>query len=185
MSKETYFKQMGGWASEASKLTGIPKEVILAQWGLETGFGSSTLAKYHNNHAGIKATSRNKDYIATIGSLKYAGYNSMSAYIKDYARVMGLSYYDKVRSAGSIDKAVIELHRSPWAEDPNYDDKLFKIIKGSNFKGVPSKVSEKVEEFTGIEIEDVKERFAKLTESEKVKMGVIGLGVVMLVAINK
>jgi flagellum-specific peptidoglycan hydrolase FlgJ len=119
-----FFSEMNDAAAIASDLTDIPKEVILAQWALESAFGTSDLSKRANNYAGIKSSSKGKDFVS--GS--YAGYNSKDSFARDYARVMNLSYYDKVREAKGVNETIDELAKSPYAEDTSYGDKLKKVL---------------------------------------------------------
>jgi flagellum-specific peptidoglycan hydrolase FlgJ len=119
-----FFSEMNGAAQLAASLTDIPKEVILAQWALESAFGTSDLSQRANNYAGIKSSSKGKDFVSGA----YAGYNSKDSFAKDYARVMNLSYYDKVREAKGIDETIDELAKSPYAEDTSYGAKLKKVI---------------------------------------------------------
>jgi flagellum-specific peptidoglycan hydrolase FlgJ len=121
-----FYSSMHKYARISSDLTGIPVEVILGQWALESNYGRSDLARRANNFAGIKANSKGAHY--TSG--QYAGYLTKTAFAKDYARVMNLSYYDKVRNAGTVEGAVLELGNSPYAEDPSYSKKLGDIVKG-------------------------------------------------------
>lgn len=125
MSRDAYVQRMRPYAVDAGSRLGIPADVVLAQWAHETGYGSSSLARQHNNHGGIKASSGGKDYVAGA----YAGYSSVSSFVNDYVRVMRLSYYDGVRAAGPRGAAAVidALHRSPYAEDPAYGSKLQRI----------------------------------------------------------
>lgn len=111
---------MDSAADIAASLTDIPKGVILAQWALESAWGTSDLAKRANNFSGIKSSSKGKDFVSGA----YAGYNTKESFARDYARVMKLSYYDKVREAESVEDTINEFGKSPYAEDPNYAAKL-------------------------------------------------------------
>lgn len=53
----SYIDTYKGAAIEQMNLFGIPASIILAQGILESGSGNSVLAKYANNHFGIKCTS--------------------------------------------------------------------------------------------------------------------------------
>jgi flagellum-specific peptidoglycan hydrolase FlgJ len=125
-----FFTKMNGAAELAASMTDMPKEVILAQWALESAFGTSDLAKRANNFAGIKSSSKGKDFVSGV----YAGYNSKESFARDYARVMNLSYYDKVREAKGIEETVNELGKSPYAEDKTYTEKLKKVL--SDMSGI-------------------------------------------------
>lgn len=115
MRPEEYFEKMLPYAEKASAGTGIPVSVILAQWSWETDFGTNKGAREWNNHGGIKYVGAStQDYKAGQGV--YAGYNSLDNFVKDYIRVMNLSYYKKVREAKGIKNIVTELGKSPYAE---------------------------------------------------------------------
>lgn len=128
-NKDNYIGRMWAYAKQAEAGTGIPAEVIVIQWGHETGWGTSDLVKRANNHGGIKANSRGRDFVSGM----YAGYNNTGNFVKDYIRVMNLSYYDKVRAADSIDDTIRELDASPYAEDENYGNLLRSSIRTAKF----------------------------------------------------
>lgn len=118
MSKESYIKEMLPWAKKAEQATGLPYDFIVAQWGWETGWGTNRGSKNLNNHAGIKYSK-----YAPAGTVKdgmYSKYSSMDMFIQDYKRVMGLSYYTKIKSARTDVDRVKELNYSPWSES-DYD----------------------------------------------------------------
>lgn len=120
-----FFSKMGSYAKQCQKDTNIDYRVILAQWYLESTGGTSDLCKRALNFAGIKSSSKGKDF--TSG--RYAGYNSIKNFAKDYSRVMNLSYYDGVRSADGVVAQIKALGESPWAEDGNYGEKILDIVK--------------------------------------------------------
>ena len=118
MSKESYIQSMIPWAKKAEQATGLPYDFIVAQWGWETGWGTNRGSKSLNNHAGIKFSK-----YAPAGTVKdgmYAKYPSMDVYIQDYKRVMGLSYYTKIKSARTDIDRIKELNASLWSES-DYD----------------------------------------------------------------
>ncbi len=118
MSKETYIKSMVSWAKKAEQSTGLDYAFIVAQWGWETGWGTNRGSKTLNNHAGIKYSK-----YAPAGTTKdgmYAKYPTMDLFIKDYTRVMNLSYYTGIKSARTDRDKVIALNVSPWSES-DYD----------------------------------------------------------------
>ena len=131
MSESSFFSSMLPYAQAAAQKTNIPYEVILAQWALESNYGKSDLAARANNFAGIK-WNRSADYVSGA----YAGYFSVSSFANDYSRVMGLSYYDKVRNAVSIEDTIKALGNSPYAEDKNYASKIRDIVNKSFNMGI-------------------------------------------------
>lgn len=113
MSSQTdFFTKMMPYAVEASNRTHVPVSVILAQWANESAYGTSDLAKNANNFGGINHTG-NSIAAGTYGA--YAKYSDINQFVDDYVRVLNLSYYDKVRAAGTVDGAVRALGDSPYA----------------------------------------------------------------------
>lgn len=136
-----FYTDMYKYAKLSSSLTGIPPEVILGQWALESNYGQSDLARRGNNFAGIKSSSKGKDFVTG----QYAGYFTKTSFAKDYARVMNLPYYEGVRGAGSVGGAIAELGKSPYAEDPNYSNKLASKVKeltGLDFSNITDLVTD-------------------------------------------
>jgi flagellum-specific peptidoglycan hydrolase FlgJ len=121
---KSFFKEMQGYAMTASAVLGMPYQVILAQWALESTYGTSDLAVRAKNFAGIKSSSQGKDFVS--GS--YAGYNTIPRFVQDYIRVMQLPYYNEVRQVGGIEATINALDRSPWAEDSGYGAKLRQML---------------------------------------------------------
>lgn len=114
MSKETYIKKMVPWAKKAEQETGLPYDFIVAQWGWETAWGTNRGAKELNNHAGIKYSKYSPAGVTQSGM--YAKYPTMDHFIKDYARVMRLSYYKGIHSARTDSQRIVELNKSPYSE---------------------------------------------------------------------
>lgn len=127
-----YFSKMMGYSKKASAELGIDYRVILAQWYLETGGGTSEVSIKANNHAGIKSNSKGRDGI--FG--RYAKYNNLTNYTKDYIRVMNLPYYDQVRNAKGLEEQIRALDKSPWAEDKEYGTKLLNVIKKNDLANI-------------------------------------------------
>lgn len=99
MATTAYMAKMMPYAQKAESGTGIPAAVIVEQWALESGNGTSQKARVNSNHGGIK---RSKYSPSAVGqdSGGFAIYSSIDGFVQDYVRVMNLSYYTKVRAAG-------------------------------------------------------------------------------------
>lgn len=92
-------------ARTASGQTGVWPGVILAQWSLETGHGSSYAFQVQNNYAGV----------SVAGGIN--SFQSKAAGLAAYIETLNLSYYDGVRAAknsGAVAQ-MIALGASPWA----------------------------------------------------------------------
>lgn len=178
MNKEEYIRKMTPYAQRVSSALNIPYEVILTQWVHETGYGTSALVQRgSNNHAGIKSSSKGKDFVSGV----YSGYNSLNNFVNDYVRVMNLSYYNKVRSVGAsgdINKTIDALHESPWAEDPKYDEKMKRVFNSLDF-GLGELTS------GGVNIGELQKDLSSMSDNEVKQMALVGLGVVTLLALVK
>lgn len=122
-SQNGFMGQFQQYAMTAGAATGIPYQVILGQWALESTYGTSDLSVRAKNFAGIKYTPH-----ADFKSGSYSGYNSISSFVQDYIRVMMLPYYSEVRNASGITETIEAFGRSPYAEDTGYVGKLKSIV---------------------------------------------------------
>lgn len=106
---KAFVSQMGGFAQQAQAATGINASVILAQWGNETGWGSSPAWRDKFNPAGIGITS---DAVAGDSYGSPAG--GVKAYI-DF--VNNNSRYEMVKKAGvnNPDAQAVAFGNSGWA----------------------------------------------------------------------
>lgn len=102
MTPREYAQQMSPYANRASQQTGIYPSIILLQWGLESGWGTSHFASY-NNHGGItyvdESIAAGPIPAPGVAGQTFAAYASLWQFADDYARVMSLSYYAEVRAA--------------------------------------------------------------------------------------
>lgn len=114
-------------AEKASAATGIPTNVIMAQWALESGWGKSGLAKT-GNLGGIKEWGKgaavdmptkevvNGEKINTMGRFKdFKG--NIGSYADSYAKLMSGPRYAQVRAQRDPLKAIDALSRSGYATE--------------------------------------------------------------------
>ena len=119
MSPEAFVQLYGPEADLIARSTGVDRWAILAQWAVETGWGSSDLARYHHNLAGIRWYGRSLQ-VEHIGGTPgkagtgFAGYVSLAAFASDYAWVMRLGYYEATRAATGPGPTMLALGNSPW-----------------------------------------------------------------------
>ena len=93
--------------------------LILAQWGVETGWGTSALAVNWHNLAGIRwygraVQARQIGGIAGKAGTGFAGYNSLADFAADYGYVIGLPYYAGVREQTDVYAQARALGASPY-----------------------------------------------------------------------
>lgn len=106
------------YAREASRSTGWPVSVILAQWGLETGWRTQTYTGFNWGNCGAMPGE------PTVGGINKPGSPSAFSYayspsqgVQEYVHVAGLGYYTGVAAAarsGGANAAAYALGRSPW-----------------------------------------------------------------------
>lgn len=180
-SKDTFINRMWSHAVRAGQALGMPPEVIVTQWGHESAWGSSDLSKRANNYAGIKYIGQKQ---ANFKSGMYAGYSSVSGFVNDYIRVMGLGYYDKVRSAGSIEATIRALGNSPYAEDPQYGNKLLSSIKGYKY---PSNALTSWENSlpSNFSVSGLLTDIESISPEQVKKYGTVALGVIVIASLLK
>lgn len=124
--------------------SGIPLPLILAVAGLESNWGRSELARYANNHFGIKA----KDweaaiYCKTTTEYYYGSYVASEteacfrryrlirdSYMDFYDFLRSRPYYRKLFEYSSLDYRswAVGLQQANYGTDPNYASKLLRII---------------------------------------------------------
>ncbi|MGM0702826.1 MAG: flagellar assembly peptidoglycan hydrolase FlgJ [Pseudomonadota bacterium] len=132
-------------AQAASRRTGVPAELILAQAALETGWGRHEIptAGGGNSHNlfGIKAGPSWNGQTTEITTHEYVDgqrtrvtdafrvYDSFAEAFTDYAGLIGDNpRYASVTQAGSAEQAARALQSSGYATDPAYADKLVAIM---------------------------------------------------------
>lgn len=136
-------------AAEASRSTGIPAHFMIGQAALESGWGNREIrgsdgAPSHNLF-GIKAgrgwSGRTVDIVTTEyvnGSPqkvvdRFRAYDSYADSFRDYANLMrGNPRYAAVLESGNDALAFARgLQKAGYATDPQYADKLARVINGS------------------------------------------------------
>ena len=111
------------------------RAVTLAQWALESGWGTSALATQHCNFAGLKWRPEMQgfavpvDYIAHDGPDVYCAFDSESAFIAGYWRFIGrapyVGWHNHMNSA--VDYIQFIASRG-YAGDPNYAQKVINLL---------------------------------------------------------
>ena len=123
--------------------SGIPLPIILAVAGLESDWGRSELARFANNHFGIKATDWQADTYCktTLEYDAYAVVSSIEACFRRYplikdsyqdfaAFLKGRPYYRGLFDYGILDYRswAVGLQEARYGTDPEYASKLLRII---------------------------------------------------------
>ena len=135
-TRQAYILQYKNIAIDQMRTYGIPASITLAQACLETGFGTSRLAREAHNHFGIKchsdwkgATIKQDDETKNECFRKYRNaqesFKDYAAFLRfrdRYAFLFDLSPYDYTAWAQGLKKA-------GYATDPRYAESLIKIIE--------------------------------------------------------
>lgn len=143
---QVFMNKLAAPAQAASRSTGVPADLILAQAALETGWGRHEIAAADggNSHNlfGIKAGSRWQGPTTEVATHEYLDgqrtrvtdsfrvYDSFEEAFTDYARLIGDNpRYAGVAAAASPEQAARALQEGGYATDPAYADKLIAVMQ--------------------------------------------------------
>lgn len=136
-------------AEAASKASGIPAKFMLAQAALESGWGRKQIigsdGAVSHNLFGIKASGGWKGRVVEVPTTEYVNgvpqrqmqkfraYDSYAESFQDYAKLMlnNPRYENVLANATDVKGFAQGLQRAGYATDPNYADKLTRIVNNS------------------------------------------------------
>lgn len=148
--QQDFVRRMAPHAVQASQETGVPTNLVLGQAALESGWGKREIRQSDGstsfNLFGIKAggnwngkvaevvTTEFHNGIASKQVEKFRAYSSYTEAFSDYARLLrDNSRYSEVLQSGQGSHQVAHaLQRAGYATDPNYADKLVKVMNRIN-----------------------------------------------------
>lgn len=133
-------------ARAVAQASGLPLKLILGQAALESGWGRHEIrtadGRRSHNLFGIKATSSWKGDVATVLTTEFRegkayktvqpfrSYSSYEHALHDYAQLItGSSRYRHVQAANNADDAARRIQEAGYATDPNYANKLIKVMQ--------------------------------------------------------
>jgi flagellar protein FlgJ len=156
----SFVDRMRPFAEAAARAVGVPADLLLAQAGLETGWGRSqpktTDGTASHNLFGIKAgrgwngavsVASTTEYVA--GAIvrtvdKFRSYASYTDAFQDFGRLLTRSgrYASAVAQADDPVAYAKGLQRGGYATDPQYADKLLRALKlvAAHGTGAPAQV---------------------------------------------
>ena len=136
VSRQEYIDHFAPLAMQEMNEFSIPASIILAQACLESADGNSTLAKMSNNHFGIKCksgwTGQTIYYDDDEKNECFRKYKSPDESFRDHSRFLNESgRYQFLFSFNITDykKWAYGLKKAGYATDPQYPDRLIKIIE--------------------------------------------------------
>lgn len=125
---DRFIRDVGPVAQRVGEQLGVAPELLIAQWGHETGWGKKVVPGT-NNYGNIKDFS-GRGVAATdnmTGSRdRYRAYDSPDAFGDDFARLIGGNqrYRDAVGTGSDARAYATGLHRGGYAEDAAYVDRI-------------------------------------------------------------
>jgi peptidoglycan hydrolase-like protein with peptidoglycan-binding domain len=119
----------------------ILPSLTLAQAILESGWGSSRLSERAKNLFGVKAFSNWRGERITLPTTEWYGdekqiinadfrvYDSFNDSVEDHNKLLSNTRYKPVRECSNYREACRKLYECGYATDPEYPEKLIKIIE--------------------------------------------------------
>ncbi|WP_211465989.1 flagellar assembly peptidoglycan hydrolase FlgJ [Collimonas silvisoli] len=143
---DQFLSRMTASAEVASRASGVPSQLILAQAALESGWGKREIkgddGSRSHNLFGIKADKSWKGPVVQAATTEYvngvpqqtkASFRAYASYdeaFSDYARFLaGNPRYAQVLATRDPAEAAHGLQRAGYATDPQYGEKLVRILK--------------------------------------------------------
>lgn len=134
-TRRGHFNSWKGVAEIAKKEGAVYPELVAAQWALESGWGKHTSGK--NNYFGLKGKGTDcvtqevvngNTITITDGFIDFESIEQCVSYLVSRWH-LDWNGYKGVNNAASAQEAAQELVKQGYATDPDYADKLIKLIK--------------------------------------------------------
>lgn len=123
-------------AQDTEAKYGVPASVTIAQYGLESGWGGSNLAKNANNYFGISGKNVNTGKFVMSNGRTWAAYNSMQESFYDHGRLLSTPLYanahHNTKNAYQYIDAIAEIYAPSSDGNNNYAATLKSIISQNN-----------------------------------------------------
>ena len=116
----------------------IPRELIIAQAAIETGWGKSRFANEGNNLFGIRTWNKDEPYLLPIPWTKWPGwgvkvYETRCDSVRDYLRILNevfaFTEFRAARDSGVDDGLVLAEYLTQYASNQNYVELVKEVIK--------------------------------------------------------
>ena len=121
----------------------VPKELIIAQAAIETGWGKSRFANEGNNLFGIRTWDIDEPHLLPIPWTKWPGwgvkvYETRCDSVRDYLRILNevfaFTEFRAARDSGIDDGLILADYLSLYASNQNYTELVKEVIK-NNIRG--------------------------------------------------
>lgn len=141
--EENFIQMVAPHAKQAQQTYGTRPSLLIAQAALESDWGRSGLSTESNNYFGIKGSSSDKAYATSEFNneewiqiqASFRQYDSIAESIDDYGNLLqngtswDANFYRKAIEASDYKEAARAIHEAGYATDPNYANKLIRIIE--------------------------------------------------------
>ena len=116
----------------------VPKELIIAQAAIETGWGKSRFANEGNNLFGIRTWDIDEPHLLPIPWTKWPGwgvkvYETRCDSVRDYLRILNevfaFTEFRAARDSGVDDGLVLAEYLTQYASNQNYVELVKEVIK--------------------------------------------------------
>lgn len=118
-----FIQQYAPVAADVSQRIGVAPDVLLGQWGLETGWGKSVVPGT-NNLGNIKGPGVAATDNQTGSNDQYRAYSSPQAFGNDFANLIANRYQGAVGAGSDASAYGNALAKGGYAEDSGYANKL-------------------------------------------------------------
>lgn len=157
-SPQDFVEKLWPYAEQAAEKIGVAAEVILSQAALETGWGQHVLSNAKGetsfNLFNIKADSGWTGDFTTKNALEYRNgkalheasrfraYDSYQQSFDDYVQFLQTQprYREALQHAGDPEAFVEHLHKAGYATDPQYSDKIKRIMNGDTLAQISQEI---------------------------------------------
>lgn len=149
-SSESFIQQVYAMASQAAEKLGVQPEALIAQAGLETGWGKKITSigdKSSFNFFNIKADKRWQGDSVTVQTLEvrqgiptkeyaaFRSYENPQQSFDDYVEFINNNpRYEQARQANDSESYIYALEQAGYATDPQYGEKILRILNSSEIK---------------------------------------------------
>ncbi|MBA4336843.1 hypothetical protein C0416_03655 [bacterium] len=125
------------YALEVQEKYGVPWQVTYAMFILESGAGTSNLARNENAFFGIKAHPEDRNATREYGGAKYRKYGSMEASFADYGRtVTNGRYKEAVKYKNNPMMYLAVILGAGYCPNENYFSKIVQIWKREGIRDI-------------------------------------------------
>ncbi len=153
MTKQEFLNAAISAAREASRVSGLPPGVTVAQAALESAWGNSQLSREANNYFGIKAhgehgsvemaTTEVTNGVAAKTSAQFARYATMAECFEDRDRlILKLACYVEAKKSAGDPEWFIRGLAKHWATDPNYAEKMLSVYRANKLEDLDHSIAQ-------------------------------------------